>query len=58
MNDLDPVIVSLARTPFGRLRGGLSSMVAADLGAHVIRAALERAGIPGEQVDQVILGTV
>ncbi|MHB8313447.1 MAG: thiolase family protein, partial [Candidatus Dormibacteria bacterium] len=58
MDDLDPVIVSLARTPFGRLRGGLSSMAAVDLGAHVIRAALERAGIPLEQVDQVILGTV
>ena len=58
MHDLDPVIVSLARTPFGRLRGGLSSVAAVDLGAHVIRAALERAGIPGEQVDQVILGTV
>jgi len=33
-------------------------MAAVDLGAHVIRAALGRAGIPGEQVDQVILGTV
>jgi len=58
MNDLDPVIVALARTPFGRLRGGLSSLPAVELGAHVIRAALGRSGIPYEQVDQVILGTV
>ena len=58
VSDLDPVIVSVARTPFGRLRGSLSSVPAVDLGAHVIRSALERAGVDGDQVDQCILGTV
>jgi acetyl-CoA C-acetyltransferase len=58
MNDLDPVIVSYARTPFGRLRGGLSSLGAVELGALTIRAALDRAGLAPEQVGQCILGTV
>lgn len=58
MNDLDPVIVSYARTPFGRLRGGLSAVPAVALGAHAIRAALERAGVGADQVEQCIVGTV
>ncbi|MHB1575191.1 MAG: acetyl-CoA C-acyltransferase [Candidatus Dormibacteria bacterium] len=58
MNDLDPVVVSYARTPFGRLRGGLSSLPAVELGAIAIRAALERARISPEDVEQCILGTV
>ncbi|MHB1500967.1 MAG: acetyl-CoA C-acyltransferase [Candidatus Dormibacteria bacterium] len=58
MSDLDPVIVAYARTPFGRLRGGLSSLPAVELGALAIRAALERAGIAADQVEQCILGTV
>ncbi|MDV8000540.1 acetyl-CoA C-acetyltransferase [Rhodococcus sp. IEGM 1408] len=52
------VIVSGARTPFGRLQGGLSSLSAPELGGLAIRAALERGGVPAEAVDQVIMGQV
>jgi acetyl-CoA C-acetyltransferase len=53
-----PVIVSAARTPVGRFLGSLSAASAPDLGATAIRAALERSGIPGDQVDEVIMGNV
>jgi acetyl-CoA C-acetyltransferase len=56
MNDV--VIVAAARTPFGRLGGGLSSLAATDLGAHVIREVLHRTGTEGADVDQLIMGTV
>jgi acetyl-CoA C-acetyltransferase len=52
------VIVSSARTPIGKLSGALSSFEATDLGGHAIAAALERAGIGGDQVDYVLLGQV
>src|SRR3954470_7727971 len=52
------VIVSGARTPMGRLLGSLKEFSAADLGGVAIKAALERAGIPGDQVDYVIMGQV
>jgi acetyl-CoA C-acetyltransferase len=52
------VIVSGARTPMGRLLGSLKDFSAADLGGVAIKAALERAGITGEQVDYVIMGHV
>ncbi|WP_010541469.1 acetyl-CoA C-acetyltransferase [Dietzia alimentaria] len=52
------VIVAGARTPFGRLQGGLSSLSAAELGGIAIRGALERGGVPAEAVDQVIMGQV
>ena len=52
------VLVAAARTPFGKLGGGLSSLAAPDLGALVIREVLERTGVPGGDVDQVIMGTV
>jgi acetyl-CoA C-acetyltransferase len=52
------VIVSGARTPMGKLLGGLKDFSGAELGAVAVRAALERAGITGEQVDYVILGQV
>ena len=58
MSDRDPMIVAAARTPFGKLGGSLSSVGAVELGAHVIRAALERAALPPEAVDQCIMGTV
>ena len=54
----DVVIASPVRTPFGRLLGALKDVSAVDLGAIVIRTTLERAGIPPDQVDQVIVGTV
>jgi len=52
------VIVAGARTSIGKLGGGLSGFTAADLGAVAIRAALERAGVAGEDVDQVVMGQV
>ncbi|MGK5173286.1 acetyl-CoA C-acetyltransferase [Geodermatophilus sp. CPCC 205761] len=52
------VIVSGARTPMGRLLGSLKDFSAADLGGVAIKAALERAGIAGDQVDYVIMGQV
>ena len=56
--DDDVLIVAAARTPFGRFGGGLSSLGAVDLGAVVIREVLDRTGVPGDRVDQVIMGTV
>ncbi len=52
------VIVAGARTPIGRLLGGLKDLTAADLGGVAIKAALERSGVSGDQVDYVILGQV
>jgi acetyl-CoA C-acetyltransferase len=52
------VIVSGARTPFGRLLGGLSSFTAPELGGMAIRAALDRAGIGGDAVEYVMFGQV
>jgi acetyl-CoA C-acetyltransferase len=52
------VIVAGARTPTGKFRGAFSELKAVELGAHAIRAAVERAGIAGEQVDYVIMGHV
>jgi acetyl-CoA C-acetyltransferase len=52
------VIVAGARTPIGRLLGGLKSQSAADLGGVAIKGALEKAGVTGEQVDYVIMGQV
>src|ERR687885_2467162 len=52
------VIVSSARTPIGKVAGALAGFTAMDLGGFAVRAALERAGIAGEQVDYVIMGQV
>jgi acetyl-CoA C-acetyltransferase len=52
------VIVGGARTPMGRLLGSLKDFSAADLGGVAIKAALERSGITGDQVDYVIMGHV
>ncbi|MCA1982321.1 acetyl-CoA C-acetyltransferase [Nocardioides nematodiphilus] len=52
------VIVAGARTPIGRLLGGLSSLSAAELGAVAIKGALEKAGVSAEQVEYVIMGQV
>ncbi len=53
-----PVIVSAARTPIGKYLGSLASLSAPELGAIAIREALKRSGIPGDQVNEVILGHV
>jgi len=52
------VVVSAVRTPFGRLGGGLKDYPATELGAIVIRAALERIGLEGREVEYVIMGQV
>ncbi|HEY2541512.1 MAG TPA: acetyl-CoA C-acetyltransferase [Gaiellaceae bacterium] len=52
------VIVSAVRTPFARLGGGLKGHAATELGAIVIRAGLERAGIEPGEVEYVIMGQV
>jgi acetyl-CoA C-acetyltransferase len=55
----DPiVIVAAARTPLGRFQGELSPLSAHKLGAHVIGAAIERAGLSPERVDEVFMGCV
>ncbi|MDD2092264.1 acetyl-CoA C-acyltransferase [Pseudomonas guariconensis] len=55
----DPiVIVSAVRTPMGGLQGDLKSLTAPQLGAAAIRAAVERAGIQGDSVEQVLFGCV
>lgn len=57
-NTTTSVIVAGARTPMGRLLGSLKSFSGADLGGFAIKAALERAGVTGEQVQYVIMGQV
>jgi acetyl-CoA C-acetyltransferase len=52
------VIVSTARTPFGKLGGGLAGYTAPELGAIAIKAALERAGLEPAEVEYVIMGEV
>ena len=54
----DIVIVSAARTPVGSFNGALSGIPAHELGRVAIAAALERAGVPAADVDEVILGQV
>ena len=58
-NNREPVILSAARTPSGRFQGSLSSFPAPRLGAIVVKAAAERAGIKDmAQIDEVIMGNV
>src|ERR1700737_3318237 len=54
----ETVILSAARTPIGKLGGGLRSLPAVKLGGIAIEAALERAGVEPEQVDHVVMGHV
>ena len=49
-------IVGAVRTPVGRKQGTLAAIHAADLGAHAIRALLERTGVNGGEIDDVIFG--
>jgi acetyl-CoA C-acetyltransferase len=51
-------IVEAVRTPVGRRKGSLSGIHPNDLGATVLKAALDRTGVPAEKVDDVILGVV
>ncbi len=59
MSASDPIVIaSYARTPMGSFQGGLSSVKATALGSVAVKAALERAGVRGEQIDQIIMGCV
>ena len=50
------VIVSAARTPMGAFQGDFASLAAHDLGGFAIKAAMERAGISGDVVNEVLFG--
>jgi acetyl-CoA C-acetyltransferase len=59
MSAIDPVvIVAAVRTPLGRFLGDLSGLPATRLGSHVIRAALERAGLSPARIDEALMGCV
>ena len=57
-NTKQAVIISAARTPTGKFQGLLKGFTAPDLGAIAIKEAVKRAGISGDQVDEVIMGCV
>src|SRR6476469_441579 len=55
----DPVVIlSAARTPMGSMQGALADVSATDLGATVVKAAIERAGINGDEIDRIYMGCV
>ena len=54
----DIVIASIARTPVGSFNGAFSNVPAHELGARAISGAMERAGVKGEEVDEVIMGQI
>lgn len=54
----DVFIVGAARTPIGKFLGGYATLRASDLGAVAIREAMKRAGVAGDQVDELIMGHV
>jgi acetyl-CoA C-acetyltransferase len=58
MNNDPVVIASVARTPIGGFQGELKDFTAPDLGAIAIDAALKRAGLQGDQIDEVVMGCV
>jgi len=52
------VILSIARTPMGSMQGALADASATDLGATAVKAAVERAGVSGEDIDRIYMGCV
>src|SRR5918996_958960 len=55
----DPIVIlSYARTPMGSFQGALAPVAATELGATAVKAAIDRAGVSGEQVDKVFMGNV
>jgi acetyl-CoA C-acetyltransferase len=55
----DPIVIlSYARTPMGSFQGALAPLAATELGATAVKAAIERAGVSGDQVDKVFMGNV
>ncbi|GAA5057533.1 acetyl-CoA C-acyltransferase [Erythrobacter westpacificensis] len=58
-NESDPIVIlSYARTPMGSMQGALSDASATDLGATAVKAAMDRSGVSGEDVDRVYMGCV
>ena len=56
---LDPIVIlSIARTPMGAMQGALADASATDLGATAVKAAVERAGVSGEDIDRIYMGCV
>lgn len=55
---MNPVICAIARTPLGKFNGSLTPLTAMELGGVAMRGALDRAGLPAAQVDEVIFGHV
>jgi acetyl-CoA C-acetyltransferase len=58
INHNEAVILSAVRTPIGKFQGTLASLPATQLGAIAVKAAVERAGIDPEEIDEVIMGNV
>jgi acetyl-CoA acyltransferase 2 len=58
MQDNDIVIIAGARTPFGNFGGALAEATATDLAVAAARAAIERSGVPAENIDDVVFGNV
>ncbi len=56
--ETEAVILSAARTPVGKFQGALSSVPATELGAIAVKAAVERAGINPEEIEEIIMGNV
>src|SRR6476661_9766356 len=55
----DPtVILSIARTPMGAMQGALADVSATDLGATVVKAAVERSGVSAAEIDRIYMGCV
>ena len=55
----DPIVIlSAARTPMGGMQGALADVSATDLGATAVKAAVERAGVKGEDIDRIYMGCV
>ncbi|MBT2133877.1 acetyl-CoA C-acyltransferase [Croceibacterium sp. LX-88] len=58
-NDSDPIVIlSYARTPMGGMQGVLADVQATELGATAVKAAVERAGVSGEDIDRIYMGCV
>jgi len=57
-SEIDVVIASAARTPVGAFNGGLSALPASELGKAAIIAALERAGVSANEVNEVVMGQI
>jgi acetyl-CoA C-acetyltransferase len=59
LSPADPVVIlSYARTPMGAMQGALADVAATDLGAVAVKAAVERAGVSGEDIDRAYMGCV